>query len=424
MTNPTSILDSYFDAQTMSVHLQQNQPAVMKKWKPGGWMMHTSDHISQRAELETLVDTIYQEVEARDDAFIEIQRSASTVIQLGRYRIVIVKPPVSSAMELTIVRPIAKLSLPDYQLDETTKHRLLHDAKGILIAGAPGEGKTTFAQALIEEKAKQEIIIKTIESPRDLVVPGNVTQYSFSHAPHNEIRDILLLSRPDRTVYDEIRNKEDFVLYKDLRLTGIGLIGVMHATQAIDSLQRFISAIDMGSLPQVIDTVVFIKAGRVHQILALEQVVKIPAGMESADLARPVIFVKAFPHETVLYEIYTYSDNVVVMPMDQVEAMEEERSQGIKQYAKKQLEQEIRSLLGIKVSVEVTGMQSILLYVPESEKARVIGRQWSNIEELQRKLDLHISVKTADEDETPAYKAYEKPKWWRWKAKWKRGRSY
>ncbi len=338
-------------------------------------MMHTSDHISQRAELETLVDTIYQEVEARDDAFIEIQRSASTVIQLGRYRIVIVKPPVSSAMELTIVRPIAKLSLPDYQLDETTKHRLLHDAKGILIAGAPGEGKTTFAQALIEEKAKQEIIIKTIESPRDLVVPGNVTQYSFSHAPHNEIRDILLLSRPDWTVYDEIRNKEDFVLYKDLRLTGIGLIGVMHATQAIDSLQRFISAIDMGSLPQVIDTVVFIKAGRVHQILALEQVVKIPAGMESADLARPVIFVKSFPHETVLYEIYTYSDNVVVMPMDQVEAMEEERSQGIKQYAKKQLEQEIRSLLGIKVSVEVTGMQSILLYVPESEKARVIGRQ-------------------------------------------------
>jgi len=161
----------------------------------------------------------------------------------------------------------------------------------------------------------------------------------------------------------------------------------------------------------VIDTVVFIKAGRVNQILALEQVVKIPAGMESADLARPVIFVKAFPHDTVLYEIYTYSDNVVVMPMDQVDAMEEERSQGIKQYAKKQLEQEIRSLLGIKVSVEITSMQSILLYVPESEKARVIGRQGSNIDELQRKLDLHISVKTAEEDEdTPTYKKYEKPK--------------
>ena len=70
-------------------------------------------------------------------------------------------------------------------------------------------------------------------------MPKNVTQYSFSHAPHNEIRDILLLSRPDYTIYDEVRNKEDFHLYKDLRLTGIGLMGVMHATHAIDSIQRF-----------------------------------------------------------------------------------------------------------------------------------------------------------------------------------------
>jgi ATPase len=69
--------------------------------------------------------------------------------------------------------------------------------------------------------AKQNKIIKTIESPRDLIVPKEVTQYSFSYAPHNEIRDILLLSRPDYTVYDEIRNIEDFKLFKDLRLTGI-----------------------------------------------------------------------------------------------------------------------------------------------------------------------------------------------------------
>jgi ATPase len=33
------------------------------------------------------------------------------------------------------------------------------------------------------------------------------------------VRDILLLSRPDYTVYDEVRNTPDFELYKDLRLT-------------------------------------------------------------------------------------------------------------------------------------------------------------------------------------------------------------
>jgi len=92
-------------------------------------------------------------------------------------------------------------------------------AQGILISGSPGEGKTTFAQALVEFYVSQDKIVKTIESPRDLLVPEEVTQYSFSYAPHNEIRDILLLSRPDFTVYDEVRNIEDFILFKDLRLT-------------------------------------------------------------------------------------------------------------------------------------------------------------------------------------------------------------
>jgi ATPase len=77
---------------------------------------------------------------------------------------------------------------------------------------------------LVELYEKEDYIIKTIESPRDLMVPDSVVQYSFTYGSHDEVRDILLLSRPDYTVYDEIRNKTDFELYKDMRLTGIGLI--------------------------------------------------------------------------------------------------------------------------------------------------------------------------------------------------------
>jgi ATPase len=104
-----------------------------------------------------------------------------------------------------------------------------------------------------------------------------VVQYSFHHGTHDEIRDILLLSRPDFTVYDEIRNTSDFVLYKDLRLTGIGLIGVIHATQAIDSVQRFIGVLSLGMIPQVIDTVLFIKGGRVDTVYTLSFTVKAPS---------------------------------------------------------------------------------------------------------------------------------------------------
>jgi len=64
-------------------------------------------------------------------------------------------------------------------------------------------------------------ITKTLESPRDLLVSDEVVQYSFSYGSHNDLRDILLLSRPDYTVYDELRNVDDFLLFKDLRLTGI-----------------------------------------------------------------------------------------------------------------------------------------------------------------------------------------------------------
>jgi len=72
---------------------------------------------------------------------------------------------------------------------------------------------------MVDLYLKEDYIIKTVESPRDLLVPDSVVQYSFTYGTHDEVRDILLLSRPDYTVYDEVRNKPDFELYKDLRLT-------------------------------------------------------------------------------------------------------------------------------------------------------------------------------------------------------------
>lgn len=110
----------------------------------------------------------------------------------------------------------------------------------MLIAGAPGSGKSTFAQAVLEMHLAMGKITKTIESPRDLMVDDAVVQYSFSYGSHDDLRDILLLSRPDYTVYDEVRNVPDFNLFKDLRLTGIGLLGVIHATKPIDGVQRFL----------------------------------------------------------------------------------------------------------------------------------------------------------------------------------------
>lgn len=125
---------------------------------------------------------------------------------------------------MTVVKPVKRLTMSDYNLSEDVLDLLKNKAKGILVSGAPGSGKTTFAQALVDLYEEEDHVLKTIESPRDLLVSDDVVQYSFTYGSHEEVRDILLLSRPDYTVYDEVRNKNDFELYKDLRLTGIGLV--------------------------------------------------------------------------------------------------------------------------------------------------------------------------------------------------------
>jgi len=212
-----------------------------------------------KEEMNNMIDNIYKEIDERSDSVMEIDRKLSKVLQLGPYRIVIVYPPLSDGLEITIIKPIKKLTMEDYNLDKEIFDMLKNQAKGILISGSPGSGKTTFAQALIDFYHTENKIIKTIESPRDLLVSDDIVQYSFTYGTHDEVRDILLLSRPDYTVYDEVRNKSDFELYKDLRLTGIGLVGVIHATRAVDSIQRFLGTIEMGIIPQVIDTVIYIE---------------------------------------------------------------------------------------------------------------------------------------------------------------------
>ena len=94
----------------------------------------------------------------------EISERGANVIQLGRLRITITKPPFSEKMEVTIVQPIVQFSLDDYKMSQKLKERLKEKAEGILIAGAPGSGKSTFASSLAEFYFNNGKIVKTIEA--------------------------------------------------------------------------------------------------------------------------------------------------------------------------------------------------------------------------------------------------------------------
>ena len=54
---------------------------------------------------------------------------------------------------------------------------------------------------------------------------------------------IYLLVRPDYTVFDEVRRTNDFIVFSDMRLAGVGMVGVVHASSPLDAVQRFIGKI-------------------------------------------------------------------------------------------------------------------------------------------------------------------------------------
>ena len=52
------------------------------------------------------------------------------------------RSPFSDGLEITIVRPIARLHISDYGLSEKLINRLSTGAEGIIISGPPGSGKS------------------------------------------------------------------------------------------------------------------------------------------------------------------------------------------------------------------------------------------------------------------------------------------
>jgi len=374
----------------MSLHLKENVPPMAKVGRPGEWrLVELRPEPCDREELERWAREVIEKAHADEKSFVEIDRGGATVVQLRDMRISIARPPFSDGWEITAVRPVVKVSLDDYDLSKELKKRLKEKAEGILVAGPPGSGKSTFCAALAEFYADQGKVVKTMESPRDLQVSDRVTQYAPLDGDMEKTADILLLVRPDYTIYDEVRKTRDFEIFADMRLAGVGMIGVVHATRPIDAIQRLIGRVDLGMVPQVVDTVIFIKDGEIKKVYEVDLKVKVPTGMTEEDLARPVVEVRDFGTGELEYEIYTYGEEIFVVPVKEAETKEETATERL---AAKVLENEVRRFVGsAPVEIEVRGSRAVVR-VPEHIVPMVIGKKGRNVEDIEARTGLKIKV--------------------------------
>ena len=389
----------FFDDDTMSVHLKENVVPMAKKGKPGHIeLVKLADEKFTYKQLEAIAEEILEKERYDPKTYLEVDKQGAIVVQSRDLRISIARPPFSEALEITAVRPVAEVSLDQYHLSSQLIERLTNSARGILISGSPGAGKSTFAQAIAkfydEELNK---VVKTMESPRDLQVGDTITQYAPLEGDMENTADILLLVRPDFTIYDELRKNHDFKIFADMRLAGVGMIGVVHATRPIDAIQRIASRVDLGTIPSIVDTTIYIEDGEISAIYENKLTVKVPSGMEERDLARPVIEVRDFETGTLVNEIYTYGEQTIVMDIGMVEKSKKAKMEKEKTPVQLIAEREIlRTMKRIapKAAIEVS-MESdrrVNIYITEKYIPKIIGKGGKRIAELEEDIGISMNV--------------------------------
>ncbi len=389
-------IEEYFTDETMSVHLKTGTKPKAKRGALGEMRYEVIEEAETTEERMTeLANSIVDLARQSSEGFIELSDDGMDIVQYRNYRIAVARPPFADGIEITAVRPIAKTTLDDYEFADELRERFRERKRGVLIAGSPGAGKSTFAQAVAEFLNDSDYAVKTMEQPRDLQVGPEVTQYGALGGEMENTADSLLLVRPDYTIYDEVRKTNDFEVFSDMRMAGVGMVGVVHASRAIDALQRLVGRVELGMIPQIVDTVVYIEAGEVHTVYDVTTEVKVPAGLTAEDLARPVIQVRNFETGTPEFEIYTFNRQVVTVPLNEDDGGETET--GVGRIAKQEIEREIRSVAHGHVDVELRGDDEAIVYVGEGDIGTVIGKGGGRIADIENRLGIEIDVRTHDE---------------------------
>ena len=247
-----------------------NRPGELALERTGGWEWREEPELTE-AWLSTLAKAAaaYTAQDVTDEAPI-----CSTVLPHGE-RCQIVLPPAAERLSLTLRKPSAvtrdldafardglfdevAVAGPDLSEDEAALLQLrdagdwptffrlaVRSRRNILISGATGSGKTTFAKGLVQLIPSDERLV-TIEDARELTVPHRNAVHllyakdgqGLAKVGAKQLLESALRMRPDRILLQELRDATAFFYLRTVNTGHPGSITTIHADSAVLAFEQ------------------------------------------------------------------------------------------------------------------------------------------------------------------------------------------
>jgi len=125
-------------------------------------------------------------------------------------------------------------------------------------------------------------------------------------------------------------------------------------------------------------------------VFCLNLVVRVPSGMTEADLARPIVEVKDFETGKLEYEMYTFGEENVIVPVTQAAP----QVSGARRLAAERVLQEVRRF-DPEAEVTFVSDNKAILKVDSESIPRLIGKKGATISKLEESLGISIEVEPA-----------------------------